>query len=67
MQTAVEWLIEQLNVNNYISENAHWLIDDAKKMEREQIVDANNAGYNTRKLKINQNASDYYNETFKTK
>lgn len=35
--TAVEWLIEQLKINNYISENAHWLIDDAKQMEREQL------------------------------
>ena len=30
--TAVEWLFEQLKINNYISENAHWLIDDAKQM-----------------------------------
>jgi len=34
-QTAVEWLVEQLKINNYISDNAHWLIDDAKEMEKQ--------------------------------
>jgi len=34
--TAVEWLVEQLEINNYISENAHWLIDEAKEMEKQQ-------------------------------
>ena len=41
-QTAVEWLVKQLEVNNYISENAHWLIDDAKEMEKQQIIEAAN-------------------------
>jgi len=63
MQTAVEWLIEQLKINNYISENAHWLIDDAKKMEKEQIVDACNS---ENSVDINY-GEQYYNETFKTK
>lgn len=40
--TAIEWLIEQLEINNYISENAHWLIDDAKEMEKEQLFLASN-------------------------
>jgi hypothetical protein len=35
-QTAVEWFVEQLKINNYISDNAHWLIDEAKEMEKEQ-------------------------------
>jgi hypothetical protein len=34
-QTAVEWLQEQLKINNYLSENAYWLIDEAKEMEKE--------------------------------
>jgi hypothetical protein len=34
--TAVEWLVEQLKINNYISDNAHWLIDEAKEFEKEQ-------------------------------
>jgi hypothetical protein len=35
-QTAVEWLVKQLKINNYISDNAHWLIDEAKEMEKQQ-------------------------------
>jgi hypothetical protein len=35
-ETAVEWLVEQLKINNYISENAHWLIDEAKEMEKQE-------------------------------
>jgi len=35
--TAVEWLVEQLKINNYISDNAHWLIDEAKEMEKEKL------------------------------
>ena len=35
-KSAVEWLVEQLKINNYISDNAHWLIDEAKEFEKEQ-------------------------------
>lgn len=39
-QTALEWLIEQMLINNYTSkqqiENAHWLINEAKEMEKQQ-------------------------------
>ena len=62
MKTAVEWLVEQLKINNYISENAHWLIDEAKEMEKELIIDAFNEGYFDEK-----SAEEYYNETFKKK
>jgi len=41
--TAIEWLIEQLKINNYISDNAHWLIDDAKEMERTQLIECGNS------------------------
>jgi hypothetical protein len=58
-QTAVEWLVEQLEVNNYISENAHWLIDEAKEMEKQQIIEACHLD----KRQYN-NAEHYYNETF---
>jgi hypothetical protein len=36
--TAIEWLVEQLQINNYISDNAHWLIDEAKEFEKKQIA-----------------------------
>ena len=62
MKTSIEWLVEQLKINNYISENAHWLIDEAKEMEKQLIIDAFNEGYFDEK-----SAEEYYNETFKKK
>jgi hypothetical protein len=61
-QTAVEWLIEQLKINNYISDNAHWLVDDAKEMEKQQIIEAR-----VKKPLESEwlEAEQYYNETFK--
>lgn len=35
-----------------------------KNKEKDEIIKANNSGYNTRKLRVNQSAQDYYNETF---
>lgn len=65
MKTAVEWLVEQLKINNYISENAHWLIDEAKELEKQQIIDAYEKAMETDiyniPLKVGK---DYYNETF---
>jgi hypothetical protein len=43
--SAVEWLIEKMIINNYISKKQHdianWLIEEAKEMEKEQnrIID----------------------------
>ena len=65
-KTAVEWLVEQLEITNYISENAHWLIDEAREMEKEQIIEATIYGnrqefYDGTEIIGEQ----YYNETFK--
>lgn len=38
--TALSWFIEQAEINNYLSENAHWLISQAKEIEKKQIEDA---------------------------
>jgi hypothetical protein len=76
--TAVEWLVEQLEINNYISKNAHWLIDDAKEMEKQQIIDARNDGFNisgegwngeygVRNFDEEVNSKQYYKETYETK
>jgi hypothetical protein len=66
--TAVEWLAEHLcNEMNF----DYWkAVEQAKEMEKEQIVDAWNI-----RAKIdgvlthtdNRTAEEYYNETFKTK
>ena len=70
-QTAVQWLVEQI-CGDHTSE---WQkqIDQAKEMEKEQIKDAWDDGYDkgTRDriekiLNPVGNAEQYYNETFKS-
>lgn len=70
-QTAIDWLIEQWPILE--SQLPPWLIEQAKAMEKEQIVEtwdngyAN--GYDLGKHDDQPNPDDaeqYYNETFKT-
>ena len=74
MKTAVEWLIDMLVTENEITlkgEN-YKLFDQAKAMEKEQIIDAYNEGQNTPYEYSESNdvnwydGKQYYNETFKT-
>ena len=68
-QTAVEWLVKQLN--NNLDIKIHWrteqYIKQAKEMEKEQIIDAYEKAMETdiysTPLKVGK---DYYNETFKS-
>lgn len=72
-QTAVEWLMEQLTKNYPLTkESAESIIEQAKAMEKEQIIDAHG---NKQKTKSNPNSivtfgytytgEMYYNEKFK--
>ena len=67
-QTAVEWLIEELEMNILWTDKARKAVQQAKEMEKEQIIDAFNNGFSTTQWdKIKENkAEQYYNETFKT-
>jgi hypothetical protein len=59
-QTAVEWLVEMLDLppNNY-------LIEQAKEMEKQQIIDAYADGVKETKSRCEyDNAKEYYNEKF---
>ena len=59
--TAVQWLVYQLNLSS-----DGWmgdLINQAKQMEKEQIVNAYRRGFISDDIKL---ADDYYNETFKS-
>lgn len=66
-QTAVEWLVDKLIKGEFINSTDE-LIEQAKQMEKQQIV---NAYYqcgrdNFEHIKvINRSATDYYNETYK--
>ena len=44
IMTAIDWLVEQMLVNNYINKKQEencksWLIDEAKQLEKEQTDD----------------------------
>jgi hypothetical protein len=59
-QTAVDWLVEKLKENGvkFWQEEIE-MIEEAKEMEKQQIIDAYNNG-------DNRSAELYYNETFKS-
>ena len=64
--TAVEWLIKKItNRQNGIFDGfPHLSLDEiyaqAKEMEKQQIIDAHNDGYDSAGI----NAEEYYNETY---
>ena len=87
-KTAVEWLVEKLNqcepMYSGIQSNAHKeyleiLIEEAKEMEKKQIINShitgiieplimkNYKGFSVDEIKaeITKQAEEYYNETFK--
>jgi len=61
-QTAVEWLVEQLEQQKFVTKSQIYI---AKEIEKKQIIDANNRGYKSGRKDINETAEQYYNETFK--
>jgi hypothetical protein len=73
-QTVVEWLLENMLINNYISKErkkkAFWLIEESKQMHKQQIIDAYQNGRSDQQSDVksifyNTNAEIYYNKTFK--
>ena len=65
-QTAVEWLMEQWPILE--SQLPDWLIDQAKEMEKEQIIETWHNGYNNQSPMIDEEncGEQYYNETYKS-
>jgi hypothetical protein len=61
-KTAVEWLIEIFNITNVKLSHHTLIIEQAKEMEKEQIIDA----YETSHISM-MTAEQYYNETFNKK
>ena len=70
-QTAVEWLKMQLEIRSGIKEitvdskTFEELCEQAKEMEKEQIMKAYNHSWHFRDSPY-ETAEKYYNETFKT-
>lgn len=66
-QTAVDWLIEQLNKKGFAPVVTDEEIEQAKAMEKEQLVNAFGVGCqveSTRLIGYQNIAEQYYNETF---
>jgi hypothetical protein len=66
MKTAVEWLIEELRNKHGMPIDLYSEFQQAKEMEKEQIIEAHTIGYiiggGNGDL---YNPKEYYNETFK--
>ena len=61
-ETAVEWLVEHLNLDETSLNYNKLTIEKAKEMEKEQIKDT----YETSHISM-MTAEQYYNETFNKK
>ena len=71
-QTAVEWLVEQMLKQGYFDgnkpltyTNLDHLQQQAKEMEKEQIIDTYWSSYNEGKYSTDKTADEYYKKTFK--
>ena len=63
-QTAVEWVFEHLWKNHHLSFSDN-IFDQAKQMEKEQIVDAHLTGLiYPLEIEATKQAEQYYKETY---
>jgi hypothetical protein len=65
-QTAVEWLITEVKKFNTVITREYMLIlfNQAKQMEKEQIIESHHYGYNDGYLKNNASSAKYYYENY---
>ena len=68
-KTAVEWLIEIFNITNVKLSHHTLIIEQAKEMEKEQIIETWHNGYNNQSPMIDEEncGQQYYKETFNNK
>ena len=67
-KTAVEWLEDQVIAKDWLSEKGKNIFEQAKEMEKQQIMDALCVGNDVGLLyNCGVYAEQYYNQTFKTK
>ena len=61
--TAVEWLVNKIIEENGLISSKD--VKQAKELEKQQIIDANNDGYKVgRKTKKFETAEQYYTQTY---
>lgn len=66
-QTAVEWLIQQLSIDQYPNDIPK-ILQQAKEIEKEQILQAYNDAISKMDYFIQpESAEQYYNETYGSK
>jgi hypothetical protein len=66
MKTAVEWLVEQFETTEFMFHDRSSIINKAKEMEKEQIINSfDEAIFLTGEYELT-NGEQYYNETFKS-
>ena len=63
-QTAVEWLIQQLSKEWQLEDRDLHLIEQAKEMEKQQVIDAFNDGYRSGHFDDGKLGSKYYQEYY---
>jgi hypothetical protein len=68
-QTAVDWLLDQLLKDGYIERLPVLQFQQAKEMEKQQIIDAIDSFYDYKNWsdELPTKGKQYYNETFKNK
>jgi hypothetical protein len=68
METAVEWIEGYLKKFNHIQESLSLrkAFEQAKKMEKQQIEDAYQQGYNNAYFNNPSSKEQYYNKNFKS-
>lgn len=71
-KTAVECIVEQLTAIGQLeipkgSNAVTLIIEQAKALEKEQIIEAHNSGYSEGIYQSCESGEEYYNETFKNK
>lgn len=68
MKTAVEWLLEEMSAKDWFDlpkSIKNDIVEQAKAMEKEQIMDAYNQGCNDYDELGYKRIEEYYNETYK--
>ena len=65
MKTAVEWLLDEIFWPDQ-QEELEKYIEQAKKMEKQQIIDAYDKAQYDYDLMRETDSDEYYNETFKS-
>jgi hypothetical protein len=66
-QTAVDWLFEKLWDEPKDKLTWYAILQQAKELEKEQIMDAHNMGYGSGYMDEGVSPEDYYEQTFKNK